>query len=137
MRFRFIILLSFFTFFFAVANAQSKKERKKSKEEQVDINKLKNTSRFPAAESNIQKAAKSKKFKKERKGFAAWFKKSLDNKVDEFHERMEQNAKRDKKMRRKMDHPQYSDFSYFGHKKKPKIRPVGKKKFCKECGIKH
>ena len=36
-----------------------------------------------------------------------------------------------------MEKPQYSDPSYFGHKKKPKKRPPGKKKFCKECGMYH
>jgi len=36
-----------------------------------------------------------------------------------------------------MKKPQYSDPTYFGHKKKPKKRPPGKKKFCKECGIYH
>ncbi len=26
---------------------------------------------------------------------------------------------------------------YFGHKKPPKIRPIGKRKYCKICGIRH
>ena len=26
---------------------------------------------------------------------------------------------------------------YFGHKKPPKIRPIGKRKYCKTCGIRH
>lgn len=33
--------------------------------------------------------------------------------------------------------PQYSNPAYFGHKKKPKKRKRGKRKFCKECGIVH
>ncbi|MEN7550247.1 hypothetical protein AAG747_20175 [Rapidithrix thailandica] len=45
------------------------------------------------------------------------------------------------KLRRKrakqMDKPQYSNPMYFGHKKKPKKRPLGKQKLCKECGIRH
>lgn len=36
----------------------------------------------------------------------------------------------------KMD-PRYTDPLYFGHKKPPKKRPVGKQKYCKECGIRH
>ncbi len=36
----------------------------------------------------------------------------------------------------KMD-PRYTDPLYFGHKKPPKKRPVGKQKLCKECGIRH
>jgi hypothetical protein len=33
--------------------------------------------------------------------------------------------------------PQYNDPTYFGHKRPPKKRPLGKRKFCKECGIRH
>ncbi|MDW7690978.1 hypothetical protein R9C00_20515 [Flammeovirgaceae bacterium SG7u.111] len=33
--------------------------------------------------------------------------------------------------------PQYNDAMYFGHKKKPKKRPPGKRKMCKECGMVH
>jgi hypothetical protein len=62
---------------------------------------------------------------------------SHEEKVREFEERMEANAKRDAKKAKEMQKPQYSDPSYFGHKKKPKKRPVGKRKFCKECGIVH
>lgn len=57
--------------------------------------------------------------------------------VKEYEERMEANAKRYKKEAKLAEKPQYSDPSYFGHKKKPKKRPVGKRKFCKECQIVH
>jgi hypothetical protein len=57
--------------------------------------------------------------------------------VKEYEERMEANAKRHKKEAKLAEKPQYSDPSYFGHKKKPKKRPVGKRKFCKECKIVH
>ena len=36
-----------------------------------------------------------------------------------------------------MQKPQYSDPTYFGHKKKPKKRSLKKRKMCKECGIVH
>ncbi len=36
-----------------------------------------------------------------------------------------------------LDKPQYSDPMYFGHKRKPKKRPPGKRKLCKECGLTH
>lgn len=55
----------------------------------------------------------------------------------EYDERMEANAKKHKKMAKEMEKPQYSDASYFGHKNKPKKHRVGKKKFCKECGMVH
>ena len=61
----------------------------------------------------------------------------FDRKVEEYEKRMVHNAKRNEKMARKMEKPQYSDPAYFGHKKKPKKRPAGKKKFCKECQMFH
>ncbi|MGK7396802.1 MAG: hypothetical protein ACNS62_19655 [Candidatus Cyclobacteriaceae bacterium M3_2C_046] len=63
--------------------------------------------------------------------------KYYDQKVKEYEQRMEAAAKRYKKMQKELQKPQYSDPSYFGHKRKPKKRPPGKKKFCKECGIVH
>ncbi len=63
--------------------------------------------------------------------------KEFDKKIEEFDKRMKANAKASMKMEREMQKPQYSDPTYFGHKKKPKKRPPGKKKFCKVCGMKH
>ncbi len=60
-----------------------------------------------------------------------------DQKIKEYEQRMQANAKRDKKLARLMKKPQYADPSYFGHKHKPKKRPPGKRKLCKECGIVH
>lgn len=65
------------------------------------------------------------------------FNQKLDQKVEEYHKRMKANEKKYKKMAKQMEKPQYSDPTYFGHKRKPKKRPPGKQKFCKECGIKH
>jgi len=61
----------------------------------------------------------------------------FDQKVKEYEERMVANVKEYKKVEKKMKKPQYSDPSYFGHKRKPKKRPPGKRKFCKECEIVH
>lgn len=55
----------------------------------------------------------------------------------EFYERMEAVEKARKKNERLMEKPQYSDPSYFGHKRPPKKRKPSKMKFCKECGIRH
>ena len=57
--------------------------------------------------------------------------------VKEAEERQVENAKRREKEAKLAEKPQYKDPSYFGHKKKPKKRPVGKRKLCKECGIVH
>lgn len=89
---------------------------------------------------------------KEKKGVFSWignlFGKKKKQKYDarlnwderlrkEWEQRMEANAKKYKKMAKEMEKPQYSDPLYFGHKKKPKKRPPGKKKYCHECGIMH
>ena len=63
--------------------------------------------------------------------------KDFDRKVEEYEKRMEQNAKRNEKVAKEMKKPQYADPTYFGHKKKPKKRPPGKKKFCRECQMYH
>lgn len=47
------------------------------------------------------------------------------------------SKKRYQKEARDKDKPQYSDPSYFGHKKPPKKRKRGKRKYCKECGMTH
>jgi hypothetical protein len=78
-----------------------------------------------------KKAQKSKK--KSKYSLAGEY----DKKVEEYHKRMEANVKKYNKMAKEMEKPQYSDPTYFGHKKPPKKRPVGKKKFCKECGMSH
>ena len=50
---------------------------------------------------------------------------------------VKQRRKERKKLMEELKKPQYRDPSFFGHKKKPKKRPVGKQKLCKECGIYH
>ena len=67
----------------------------------------------------------------------AKFNKIMDKKIVEFYQRIKANAKTDRVMARKMKKPQYADPLYFGHKRKPIKRPVGKRKFCKECHIVH
>jgi hypothetical protein len=55
----------------------------------------------------------------------------------EYYKRMEWVAKEKQKMLRKMAQPQYSDFAYFGHKRKPKRHMPYAMQYCKECGIRH
>lgn len=136
MKLKLILLMVFIFSLNAVdGNAQALKKKKgKKKKEQVQQSQQSNSLRpYVPDEKQISK----KKSKKGKNSFADLFNKQLDNKVEEFYQRLEDNSKRNRKIEKKMQHPQYSDFSYFGHKKKPKIRPVGKRKFCKECGIVH
>lgn len=72
-----------------------------------------------------------------KKGNSKVMKRTHADLVDEANARQEANVKRRKKEAKMAEDPQYSDPSYFGHKKKPKKRPVGKRKLCKECGIVH
>lgn len=61
----------------------------------------------------------------------------LDNSVEEYNKLMKQNARKYARIEKGMKKPQYSDPTYFGHKRPPKKRPLGKRKMCKECGIVH
>ena len=63
--------------------------------------------------------------------------KTADQLQEEYVARMKSNAKRRDKEEKMADKPQYSNPLYFGHKKPPKKRKNGKKKFCKECGLTH
>ena len=59
------------------------------------------------------------------------------NSEKEYYDRVEAFAKTRRKNEKMLMSPQYSDPSYFGHKRPPKRRPPDKMKFCKECGIRH
>lgn len=72
-----------------------------------------------------------------KKGNSKAYQRTHADLVKEAEERREEVAKRKEKEAKMAEKPQYSDPSYFGHKKKPKKRPVGKRKLCKECGIVH
>ena len=54
-----------------------------------------------------------------------------------FYERMDAHAKVIRKNEKMLAKPQYSDPSYFGHKRPPKKHRAGKIRYCKECGIRH
>jgi len=90
----------------------------------------------------VLKQRSVKQSSQKKKKFSLFKKKKSPYKNDailreEFDQRMKNNLKKNKKEARLALKPQYSDPSYFGHKKKPKKRPPGKKKFCKECHIVH
>ncbi len=123
----FIGIFSLILFFGGSVNAQSKK--KKSKKEATQ--QYAPSSRDAWSYDDV---ASSKKNKKQGKTKSPKKQKDL---IEEFHQRMKDNAKKYSKRERQMKKPQYSDPSYFGHKKKPKKRKPGKKKFCKECKLVH
>ena len=82
-----------------------------------------------------QKKKLSKKQAKKQlaKTYAAYF----NRLVGEYEDRMVTNVKRRNDLAKELNKPQYSDPSYFGHKKPPKKRANGKKRKCKECHMWH
>ena len=54
-----------------------------------------------------------------------------------YNSSVDEARERRKKLKKEMKKKRYTDPSYFGHKRKPKIRPRGKRRLCKECGIVH
>ena len=78
--------------------------------------------------------------KSKKSGFLFFKKRETENTDDyreQFRDRMKVVAKQRKKDLKMAEDPQYSNPLYFGHKKPPKKRKNGKKKFCKECGLVH
>jgi hypothetical protein len=58
----------------------------------------------------------------------------------EYNDRIEKTWREREKRERSLEKSEASDQMqppYFGHKKAPKIRPIGKRKYCKICGIRH
>lgn len=133
---RFILILSLCIVGFTYhAQAQTSK-KSKNKSGKVDrSNSFEPYS--PAEVSAPEKSSKRSSKKSKKESFSERYFKSLQHKREDFYDRMEANAKKYKKMQKEMEKPQYSDPMYFGHKKKPKKRPPGKRKFCKECGMVH
>lgn len=124
---KYIVLILLFFGSISFGQAQSKNKKKKERQE-VKAPKETPSSRDPGTSDNL--------FKGERRTPKSSG--SLEAKaVQEYQQRMKKNARKYNKIERIKDRPQYSDPSYFGHKRKPKKRPVGKRKFCKECGIVH
>ena len=56
---------------------------------------------------------------------------------EQFEERMKAVAKQKAKEARLANKKEYSNKFYFGHKRKPKKRKPGKKKWCKICEFAH
>lgn len=128
---RFPILLFALMCFSGVGFAQKSESKKQDKQSNSFEPFTPQTTKSQALE------LKKKTTKKKKKSFLQIFNKRLEQKREDFYDRMEDNAKEKKKLARKMQHPKYSDPMYFGHKRKPKKRPPGKRKFCKECKIVH
>jgi hypothetical protein len=119
---------------------KKKKNKKKAKTEKISPRFEQQSNSYapftPAERQEVLSPAKVKKSKNKKSAYEN-YNISMEQKVGEFKDRQEANAKAKKKQLKEMKKPQYSDPSYFGHKRKPKIRKVKNRKHCKECGITH
>jgi hypothetical protein len=121
---RLLLCISAFLFISYSAYSQKKSSPPTSKGDEFK--------RFEYAK-NYEATGKTKKKAKKKSAINSYY----DQKIVEYEERMKANVKRKQKIRKKMRKPQYSDPSYFGHKRPPKKRRPGKKKFCKVCEMVH
>lgn len=87
-------------------------------------------------ESSSNTPIQKKSIKIFKSGKNSFFKTQEEGK-EAYEDRMKQVAKDKKKSVKILKKPQYSDKSYFGHKRPPKRRPLSKRKLCKVCGIVH
>lgn len=127
------ILIPLFIIFFLSMNevfAQSKgKKNKDATPKHWDSPTRDPDEIFKGSEGTNTKVSKKKKSNKRSA--------PADAAMVRYEQQKKANAKKYAQMEKDMKKPQYSDPSYFGHKKKPKKRPPGKRKFCQECGITH
>ena len=123
-------------FFDCSVLAQSRKKDSKGGQNTTPSKKFEN---FPSSKNpgNTQESHKTFRRNQKKGRGKNNLMQQLDQKVEEYHQRVKEVQKRNEKYARLSRKPQYSDPSYFGHKRKPKKRPPGKKKLCKECGIIH
>ena len=136
---RSLVLLVFFTSLLFLQNEVSAQSSEAATSVDTGDGERKPFSYLSATKDNSEKKSK-KKFQlfarsgKKNKGSLSW---ELDQQVLEYEKRMKAVARQNKKDARLARRPQYSDPTYFGHKRKPKKRKPGKRKLCKECLIVH
>jgi hypothetical protein len=117
-----IVLSIFYCLFVLTSYSQSRRIRKAEAQQQgpTTLDPLPNEQHIPK-QSRKRTDAKGPTYNSEK----------------EYYDRVEAFAKTRRKNEKMLMTPQYSDPSYFGHKRPPKKRPPNKMKFCKECGIRH
>jgi outer membrane protein assembly factor BamD (BamD/ComL family) len=113
-----LVLSLFLTLLCIVASAQSKKQKKDETPTEAF---------YPQAEQT----PKTSKKKSSKATYNA-----RDQSFDRLEQRWKIGEKREKKATRNLGKNTSVD-PYFGHKRKPKIRPIGKRKVCKVCGVTH
>jgi hypothetical protein len=126
MMYRYIFLLSVLLLIAADSFGQEKKKGKRKADQE---NTGQPTTLSPYAPQKSQEPVKSK---------TAGPKLKVRYDIEkEYFRKVKQTAKENQRIEKELKKPQYSDPLYFGHKRPPKKRPLGKTKYCKECGLKH
>lgn len=120
-----IYLFMLFLGLSVMAQAQSQKKSQTAKGDSYNFRSEYNTK---SSKKDVRQA---------KKAYKSSYARQFDVKIKEYEQRMQANAKKYDKLAKEAEKPQYSDPAYFGHKKKPKKRKPGQKKFCKECQIVH
>ena len=123
-----IFLIILFSMYAMSSQAQLLKRKKKGAQIQ--------TAQPGNQPSSLNPSTTEKKYgpKKSKKGKLA---EPTYGSEEDYYKRVAQLQKTRRKNEKMLEKPQYSDPSYFGHKRPPKKRPPGKMKFCKECGLRH
>ena len=130
MRSVFVLL---FIFSALVSFGQSAKKKKQQRPKADERGLPAPTTLDPNVQQTLEPKKQTSKRSKKRKS-------SKGNSYSPEQDHSDKMAALDKerrKVERMADKPQYSDPSYFGHKRPPKKRPPGKMKYCKECGLRH
>lgn len=127
MKFNIVIFFSLFFLLSASAGyAQSKQKAKKNKSKSTGTQRSTSLEPYYPQKDYAPKASRGKS-----QSFVVY------DAEKRYYERLEEIAKQKRKIEKEMMKPQYSDPTYFGHKRPPKKRKPGKMKYCKECGLRH
>lgn len=121
MQFRTLIIL--FLLLSSLAYGQKKKKKSARDESQA-------TSVGPYYPEENKYVPKSKKGKRRGNGVSR-------EAINNYYDQRELVAKQKRKAEKTLEGPNYSDPTYFGHKRPPKKRKPADMKFCKVCGIRH
>jgi hypothetical protein len=121
-----------FLLFALVSFGQSKK-KKEQRRQAEERTAPAPTSLDPSVQQTLEPRKDNSKRSKRRKATKGGSYSPEQNHAD----RVAAVEKERRKVERMADKPQYSDPSYFGHKRPPKKRAPGKMKYCKECGLRH
>ncbi len=123
-----IFLIIIFSLFLVSTQAQLLKRKKKGTQAETVQSGNQPTSLNPSTSDKKYGPKKSKKGKLVEPTYGS---------EEDYYKRIAELQKTRRKNEKMLDKPQYSDPSYFGHKRPPKKRPPNKMKFCKECGLRH